>query len=184
MALSRDEATCRAELAGMQVKFEERPPLADEAGCRVDHPVAVSSLGARMDLEPDAVMNCATALQAAKFIRDIASPEAVKSFGSPIASIRQASAYVCRPRHGQTKLSEHAFGNALDIAGFRLEDGTEIAVKAYGPRDRQRREFLIRVRGAACGPFKTVLGPGSDADHAEHLHLDLAQRRNGSTYCQ
>jgi hypothetical protein len=40
------------------------------------------------------------------------------------------------------------------------------------------------VRKAACGPFKTVLGPGSDADHALHFHFDLAPRRHGGTFCQ
>ncbi|TIT86210.1 MAG: extensin family protein, partial [Mesorhizobium sp.] len=44
-------------------------------------------------------------------------------------------------------------------------------------------KFLNTVRKAACGPFKTVLGPGSDPDHALHFHFDLEPRRNGGTFC-
>ena len=112
----------------------------------------------------------------------MASPAANAEFGSPLKSIAQASGFVCRPRNGTTKLSEHAFGNALDIASFTLGNGTVIAVEPAPPAKNEK--YLRAVRNAACGPFKTVLGPGSDADHALHFHFDLAQRRNGGTFCQ
>ena len=100
----------------------------------------------------------------------------------PLVSIDQASAYVCRPRHGTEKLSEHAFGNALDIATFELADGRRIGVRAEATG--AEATFLGQVRKAACGPFTTVLGPGSDADHALHFHIDLAMRRPGSAFCR
>ena len=103
-------------------------------------------------------------------------------FGNTLGSISHASAYVCRPRNGSQKLSEHAFGNALDIAAFTLSDGTVVPVQPDPPE--KNLLFLTRVRAAACGPFKTVLGPGSDPDHAEHLHFDLAPRRHGGTVCE
>ena len=80
------------------------------------------------------------------------------------------------------KLSEHAFGNALDISSFTLSSGTTVAVEPAPPA--KSAIFLGKVRSAACGPFKTVLGPGSNADHAEHLHFDLAPRRHGGTVCE
>jgi hypothetical protein len=117
-------------------------------------------------------------------MRDIADPAARKAFGSRIATVAHASAYVCRPRHGTSKLSEHARGNAIDIAAFLLEDGKRVEVaKAYEDKEKAG-PFIDLLRKAACGPFKTVLGPGADADHADHLHLDLQPRRNGSTFCQ
>jgi hypothetical protein len=79
-------------------------------------------------------------------------------------------------------MSEHAFGNALDIASFTLSNGAVIEIGPLPP-ERQAR-FLMAVRKAACGPFKTVLGPGSDPDHSLHFHLDLEPRRNGGTFCQ
>jgi len=36
--------------------------------------------------------------------------------------------------------------------------------------------FRQRLRDAACHRFNTVLGPGSDAYHADHIHVDLAER--------
>ena len=37
---------------------------------------------------------------------------------------------------------------------------------------------------AACARFTTVLGPGSDGYHNEHIHLDLAERSHGYRICQ
>jgi hypothetical protein len=176
---------CMADLRKLGVSFEEKAPLSDpEAGCSVPNPIAVSALSSSVKFAPDAVMNCALADKLARFIRDTASPAAQRIFGSPIASIRQASAYVCRDRHGTEKISEHAFGNAIDIAEFVLKDGTTIEVKDYGDSDPKRTEFLNEVRQAACGPFRTVLGPGADADHSLHFHFDLEPRKSEQAFCQ
>jgi hypothetical protein len=176
---------CRADLRALGVKFEERAPLSDPAaGCSVPNPIAVSALSSTVEIGPKAVMNCALADELAHFIKDTASPIAERIFGSPIVAIRQASAYVCRDRHGTSKISEHAFGNAVDIAEFVLKDGTAIKVKDYGDKDPKRTAFLDEVRKAACGPFRTVLGPGADADHSLHFHFDLEPRKSKSAFCQ
>lgn len=180
-----DEVACRRHLAELGVQFEDRERLEETArGCLVAWPVAITSLGDGIGLAPEAVLNCHMAEAAAVFAQDVVSPQATKVFGSPLAAVAQASAYVCRTRHGQSKISEHALGNALDISTFRLKDGTSIEVKAYGASDTDRQDFIRELRGRACGPFKTVLGPGSDADHALHIHLDLEKRRHGGTFCQ
>lgn len=177
------EVACRKRLAALGVRFEDRAAEHDAAvGCSLPYPLAVETLGAAVELAPAALMNCRMAEAAARFVKDVAAPAAEAGLGSPLKSIAQASAYVCRPRHNGQKMSEHAFGNALDIAGFTLRDGTVVEV---GPSPPHRQAgFLDTVREKACGPFKTVLGPGSDADHATHLHLDLEPRRNGGTFCQ
>ncbi|MGD9912492.1 MAG: extensin family protein, partial [Rhizobiaceae bacterium] len=177
-----DEVACRARLKAANVSFKEHEPLSDPLGCSSPYPISLDDLGLDIALEPAAVLNCHMAEAAVTYTRDVIAPLAAAEFETRLKGIRQASAYVCRPRNGTTKLSEHAFGNALDIAAFILEDGAEIPVEAT--RERERSEFLSRVRSKACGPFKTVLGPGSDADHATHFHLDLAQRRRGGTFCQ
>lgn len=178
-----EELACRDRIEALGVVFEEHEAERDaEIGCAVPYPLLVRKLGGSVDLEPDAEMNCAMAEAAARFAADVVSPAAEAGLGSPLKSVTQASAYVCRPRHGGGKMSEHAFGNALDIAGFTLADGTALAVKPGLP-ERQKK-FLDAVRKAACGPFRTVLGPGADADHELHLHLDLEPRRNGGTFCQ
>ena len=141
----------------------------------------VKSLGKDIGLQPDAEMNCAMAEAAARFAKDIISPAAQNVFSQPLKSITHASAYVCRPRNGTRKLSEHAFGNALDISSFKLSDDTTVAVEPTPPE--KHGVFVGKVRSAACGKFKTVLGPG-DPDHSEHLHFDLAPRRHGGTVCE
>jgi hypothetical protein len=178
-----DELACRARLRTMGVVFREKPAERDsEAGCALPYPIVVTRLATNVELSPEAELNCDLAETVARFTANIVRPAARDILGADLAGINQASAYVCRPRHNGSKLSEHAFGNALDIAAFTMKDGSRIEVQP-SPGAKQR-QFLDHVRQAACGPFRTVLGPGSDPDHETHLHLDLAPRRNGSVFCQ
>ncbi|MGE0280136.1 MAG: extensin family protein [Rhizobiaceae bacterium] len=179
---SREELACRTRLTQLGAVFKEATPVINEQGCNMPHPIEMSRMTDKIDIAPGVVLNCATAETAVRFIREVASPAAKAEFGLEVKSIAQASGFVCRPRNGTTRLSEHAFGNALDIASFTLTNGTVIQVEPAPPSKNEK--FLRAVRDAACGPFKTVLGPGSDADHALHFHFDLAQRRNGGTYCK
>ena len=173
---------CRADLGKLDADFEVHPPLLDAVECNVVNPVTLKSLGKTIRLTPAAVMNCEMARATVRFMQDVAAPAAKAEFGSDLAAVNHASAYVCRARNGNAKVSEHALGNAFDIASFVLANGTQVDVKA-GAEEKQAA-FLDAIRKAACGPFKTVLGPGSDADHALHFHFDLARRRSGSTFCQ
>ncbi|MBX3570584.1 MAG: extensin family protein [Rhizobiaceae bacterium] len=176
------EIMCRQRLRRLGASFRDLPAERSGDGCALPFPIEISGLGDGIGIAPPAVVNCATAEAVAGFATTEIGPAAEKSFGSRVARVDQASGYVCRPRNGTTKLSEHAFGNALDIAGFRLSDGRQVAV-SIDP-DAPTKTFLDAIRKAACGRFKTVLGPGSDADHAAHLHLDLAPRRSGAAICE
>lgn len=177
------EKACRARLKGLGAEFEDRPAEGDtEAGCSMPFPLLLTHLTKDVKVEPGALLNCATAEAAATFTISTLQPLSREVMKSDLVSLSQASAYVCRPRHGTNKLSEHAFGNALDIGSFSFADKTELSVSPVP--GNKGEEFLREVRKRACGPFKTVLGPGSDADHATHLHLDLAERKNGGTFCQ
>jgi hypothetical protein len=182
-AMPSGEIACRARLRELGVAFEEHPPQSEPEGCEIAHPLTISSLGGGVALEPEGVMNCAIAEANARFVRDRAQQQATRHLSSRIAAVNQVSAYVCRPRHGTRKLSEHAFGNALDWGAVVLEDERRIDVRAYR-RGSPEATFFAALRKSACGPFTTVLGPGSDADHADHFHFDLAARSNGSTYCR
>lgn len=181
--MPKQEAACRQRLKALGVAFEERKPIHDEEnGCSVPYPLTVGTLGAGIDLAPAAEMNCQMAEAAARFVAETVAAMAKADLGAGLKSVQQASAYVCRPRHNGEKMSEHAFGNALDIAGFTLTDGSRVAVE---PKPAGKNAgFLHDVRKAACGPFRTVLGPGSDPDHERHLHLDLQPRRGGASFCQ
>lgn len=182
--LPGSEHACRARLVALGVSFEAMPEIDGEGACGIPYPVKVTSLGDDVGLQPAGVMNCSTAEAAARLVVDAAQPAASRNFGEKIEQVRHASAYVCRLRASGEKLSEHARGNALDISAFVLSDGHIVEVRKHEAADEAERLFQRAVRNAACGPFKTVLGPGTDPDHATHFHLDLAERRSGSTYCR
>ncbi|WP_373424767.1 extensin family protein [Mesorhizobium sp. SARCC-RB16n] len=178
-----EEVACRERLKTLGVEFEEHKAESNpEIGCSIPYPIMLKTLGKSIAIAPGAELNCPMAEAVARFATDVIQPAAKAEFDADLKSIGQASAFVCRPRNGTRKLSEHAFGNALDIASFTLSDGKTIEVGLAPPE--KDAKFLDAVRKAACGPFKTVLGPGADADHAMHFHFDLEARRHGGTFCQ
>jgi len=180
-----DETACRQRLAALGVAFKPAPPIDDGPACRVPAPVSVASLG-EVALSPPALLTCPAAEALALWLRDDVAPAARSELGTEVAAITQSSTYVCRTRNHVpgAKMSEHARANAIDIAALRFTDGRDFVVAALAGEAPEMRRFRHAIRAAACGPFRTVLGPGSDATHADHLHLDMAERRNGGRYCK
>ena len=178
-----DTSTCQVQLRAIHAVFKPLPPVSDPKGCAIIDPVELSAIPGGAALKPPAALECQTALSVVIFLRDIAQRAAVTTLGSTLKTIVQDSAYVCRSRNGTTKLSEHAFGRALDIGAFVTATGDTVSVKAADAKDKKHDAFLAAIRTAACGPFTTVLGPGSDADHALHFHIDRAPRK-GKPFCQ
>jgi hypothetical protein len=127
-------------------------------------------------------MLCAFARQFASWIKEIAAPLAIAGTQHRLTEIVTGPGLVCRTRYGRPgeKISEHARGNAIDIAAFRLDGGTSLPVKDGGEAGRQ--ELLRALRTAACGYFTTVLGPGSNEAHKEHLHFDLGMHGRSMNY--
>jgi hypothetical protein len=157
--------------------------------CAVNNPVRISSLSTKagkIDLPGQPILACAFALKFADWIKDEAAPLVDQSEQSPIRRIETGPGFQCRNRNGDAsaKLSEHAFGNAIDVASFRLDNGKILNVKNALKPDIQGFESLKRLRTAACESFTTVLGPGANAAHEEHFHFDLAQRKGGYRLCQ
>lgn len=185
--LSAKGKACRRDLKALGVAFTEDDPVESDEGCAIPHPLSITTLGAEITIEPAAELNCMMARTLADFMQHVVQPAAKRHFAQPVKVLHHASAFVCRPRNGTKTLSEHAFGNALDISAFVLSDGSEVAVKAYDPEDHDTLDqamFLNEVRAAACGPFTTVLGPGSNADHETHFHFDLKERGNRYKVCE
>ena len=162
--------------------------IADRGACGIAQPLKVSATGGgTVTIGPTATLNCPMTATVEAWMRDSVQPAALAWFGMPVSEISQISDYACRTRNNVRgeDLSEHAFGNAIDIAGFRLADGRRIIVKSDWSGEVNARGFLREIFAAACQRFKTVLGPGV-ANHADHFHLDLAHHgRDGvSQYCR
>ncbi|KFB09534.1 extensin family protein [Nitratireductor basaltis] len=182
LSLPANEAACRRDLDRLKVAYTPAAPVKAPGACSLPHPLKVTALSPHIAVAPAAIINCQTARAAALLMQTTGQKTALAHLGAPIARIRNASGYVCRRRNGQKRLSEHAYGNALDISRFTLSDGRRIDVRSY--RASAERKFLKSIQSKACGIFKTVLGPGSDADHADHFHFDMRERSNGSTWCK
>ena len=121
-----------------------------------------------------------------RFVSDRVQPAAARWFGQPVVEIKQISAYSCRGMNGNPRanISEHAFGNALDIAAFTLADGRKITVKDGWHGAPEEQGFLHDVQGAACEMFTTILAPGSNAYHYDHMHVDLMRHASGRVICE
>ena len=182
-----EDAACRTRLDALGVKYtpESGVQFVSDA-CTVVGPLKVSALGAGLSLAPTATMNCRTAETVARWMQEVVAPAAEKHLKTRPTGIAQASAFVCRPRNNVegAKLSEHATGNALDVASIGLEGRPAFEIHARDDTEPDERDFQAEIRAGACGLFTTVLGPGTNAAHATHFHLDLAQRRGGSHVCE
>jgi hypothetical protein len=137
-------------------------------------------------LTPTATLACPLVSTLDRFISEHVQPAAARWFGQPVVEIKQISAYSCRGMNGDPRanISEHAFGNALDIAAFTLADGRRISVKDGWHGAPEEQGFLHDVQGAACEMFTTVLAPGSNEYHYDHMHVDLMRRASGRIICQ
>jgi len=137
-------------------------------------------------VSPAATLACPLVSTLDRFVSDSVQPAATRWFGQPVAEIRQISAYSCRGMNGETnaRISEHAFGNALDIAAFTLADGRTITVRDGWHGAPEEQGFLHEVQSAACAVFTTVLAPGSNTYHSDHMHVDLMRRSGGQVICE
>lgn len=155
------------------------------AGCGIPHPIrftAIETSVGRVDLKPGGIMRCGAARAVAQWVRDDVVRLGKDLLSADLKALHTASSYVCRPRNhvDGAVLSEHGLGTALDVAAFEFADGKTLAV---GGKDDDKG-FVQAVRSAACKHLTTVLGPGSDAAHGNHLHVDLKIRKGGYRICQ
>jgi hypothetical protein len=134
----------------------------------------------RVAIVPPATLRCGAAEAVAQWIREDLGP-AMTEFG-PLIGLSGVESFECRGRNGVTaaKLSEHAKANAIDINLLKFRNGRLIKLTDTVSSSALRE----KIRTSACKRFTTVLGPGSDAYHNDHIHLDLAERSSGYRICQ
>jgi hypothetical protein len=182
-----EHSECVAELRSLGVVFQDISRIDDGSGCGIDKPIKVSEALPGIKLKPDAVIRCPVALALARWMKESVIPAA--GVAAPdqgrITAINQASSYICRLRNSAEtgKVSEHARGNAIDIASFSFEKGKEIGVQPRREDPTLVGAFQRTVSAAGCLYFTTVLDPESDAAHETHFHLDVIDRKGGYRYC-
>lgn len=183
-------------VAGNRIRPAPSTAKVEAEGCRVDDPVVVEALAVRtaegpgqVRLLPPPTVSCELARAVSLWLDTSLQPLARGAFGRELTALRVGGGHECRRRNRQAQgqLSEHATGKALDIFAFQLGEEKQggVAVSVERPNGLEQTRFLDGVRQSACGAFMTVLGPGADAAHANHLHVDVQQRRAASSrFCQ
>jgi hypothetical protein len=137
--------------------------------------------GRQVAVKPAAILRCPMASAIAAWMRSDIEPLA-ESLGSVIAALDNFDSFECRGRNRivGAMLSEHGRANALDVRSFKFADGRTISLTDRTV-SRSLRETVLH---SVCARFSTVLGPGSDGYHEDHIHLDLMERRNDYRICQ
>ena len=130
-------AKCKTLLSGVPLDYDLLPAI-KEGICGTPAPILLRAIGddPKVTIEPPATMNCQMAHVLGEWLRESVQPEAKALLGSAVVKIRNATAYSCRNRYGgaNTRISEHALANALDISELTLADGNRITVLEHWPR--------------------------------------------------
>lgn len=173
-------SACRTLLSDAGIRFTPMPPQREGRQCGTDDAVRLLPDGAAdIAFRPAGLAtSCRVAAGLALWEWHVVQPAALARFGRRVVEVEHFGSYNCRRMYGRAgePWSEHAHANALDVAGFRLEDGRRISVAADWNDKGAKGRFLHQVRDGACRLFATVLSPDYNAAHHDHLHLDEAGR--------
>jgi hypothetical protein len=160
-------------------------PITGPGDCRatdvVRLEVVILSDRSRVEVTPPATLQCMMAEVVVGWVRQSVAPQ-VLELGSSLKAIENLTSFDCRGRNGiaGAQISEHGKANALDVHSLRLANGKVVALTD----PHVSKDFRDNLRMTACAAFTTVLGPGSDGFHEDHVHIDLLQRHNGYRICQ
>lgn len=181
------QALCERALRQMGVGFSVGDDIADDPPCGVQRPIALEAFGNGVRANGENMLNCATALAISRWVSQVVAPTAKLYLDAELKGVDLGTSYQCRRRNNAAtgKLSEHAFGNGIDISGFRFEERSSVPIVERMENDElAAAKFQAAVRGGACAYFTTVLGPATNSLHATHFHLDLAIRNGGYRLCE
>jgi hypothetical protein len=175
---------CLASLGATRANFTPLPDQYFGAGCSTVNTVRLASLQgdyASLALSNLGPVTCPLAETFAAWARYGVDRAARQILGSALVRIETLGSYNCRNVAGSEKRSAHATANAIDVSGFVLADGRRITVLGdwYDGTPEERR-FLQIVHASACKRFGTTLGPGYNAAHQNHFHLELS----GNSFCR
>jgi hypothetical protein len=180
-------STCLAKLIASGADAASAPaPAAPVAGCGIDAPVRLSSvtvMGSDIVNFPDRpLLDCQFAAVFADYVRLIVAPLGQTMLHAKVVAIETGPGYDCRTqdRIAGAKISAHAKGLAVDFVAITLADKRRVLVAWQTGADEM--SYFRAMRTAACGWFTTVLGPGADAVHVSHMHLDIEPHGSSGSY--
>jgi hypothetical protein len=177
--------TCRNVFALGFVAARVHPPIEGPGGCGARDVVELEAVttrdGRRIEFQPAATLNCAMGEAIARWVRDELDGAVRSTAGGKLVKIHNAADYQCRTMNWMrgNRMSEHGRANALDIRALTLEDGRALTVRGGLPGG-----LAARWRETTCQRFATVLGPGSDGFHEDHIHVDLMARNSETRICR
>jgi hypothetical protein len=187
----RDQAEAEC-LASRQVQLSDYvslrgKPIDGPGTCGMEKPLKVAAFSnGSVHLTSAATLACPVVATTDRWFSEVVQPAAMNVLGAQVVEIR-AGSYSCRAMNngtGTSRTSEHAFGNAVDVFSFRLNDGRNITVKDGWRGSPEEQNFLREIFVGACEHFGTVLGPGADMFHYDHFHIDLARHSKGRHICK
>ncbi|MBT8458574.1 MAG: extensin family protein [Boseongicola sp.] len=154
------------------------PPLEVTATCGIAQRVEISRVGraSMMPVETD----CRVALRLALWERHDLQRLSAEFFGIDVARMKHFSSFSCRrmrtSRGESQRWSTHARGEAIDVSGFVLNDGTEIDLRIDWSGLSDEAGFLRSAQRSSCKWFGGVLGPDFNNLHADHFHMQVSGR--------
>ena len=180
-------AACVDELKVKHVDFDLVAQPSGLPACVVVQPVQLKSVlinGTNLQLPDHPILNCAFALNFVSWLQDLGGPAALEKEGTVLTHFYTGPGFECRGRNGDAsaKISEHGFGNAVDVERLQFADGLKVLVHDAPDTTAPGYDVLKAIRASACTRFTTVLGPGSNAAHREHFHFDSGVHGKSGTY--
>jgi hypothetical protein len=176
---------CRRRLTDELALAPSIPAIEGPGECGADDLVRLEAVVLpnkdRIAVVPPAIVRCTLAEAVVQWVRENLVP-AARALNGTLKSIDNYASYDCRGRNriAGAKLSEHGKANALDIRSIRLAGGAVIELTD----PHVAKDVRENLRASTCARFTTVLGPGSDGYHENHIHVDLAARAGGYRMCQ
>ena len=183
--LPRIPTACQIGLAQL-AQFQPLPPIAAAGDCVAADAVMLQGIilfdKTKVAVVPPATLRCTLADQVARWVREDVALAAKAIEGVTLRRIDNLDSYECRTQNRirGARMSEHGRANAFDIGDFRVSDGRVLALTDV----KVAKAWREALRTSACARFSTVLGPGSDGYHEEHVHVDLAEHRKGFKLCE
>lgn len=174
------EEQCIAQKLVQPSAFAEPgPEISGPGTCGMNYPFKIQAAAdGYVGVQPKATLGCPMAAGFNRWVTEVVQPAAQAWYGETVVEVKQLSSYACRRMVGAGGhgISEHAYGNALDVSAFTFQSGRRITVEHGWRGTPEERGFLRQIHAGACEVFTTVLGPGYNAAHYNHFHFDLAQR--------